>query len=265
MRRFHRSSGVLGLAALLGVAGLTGCASGPDPMEVKVDDMDQRLGRIERVVNNQSLVSLSQRIDALEAQLRSLRGDSEVMQNGNDTLRKQQRDLYADLDKRIAALETALKNGTAGQPGGAPGAGGGADSNQVSGGAAGSPAQTDQAAYAAAFDRLKASDYPGAIRQFQDFLRNYPNSTLADNAEYWLGKSYYVNHDYDNATMALKAVGERWPQSRKVPDAMLDLGLMQVEQKRLADARATLGQLVQRYPGTDAAKIASDRLQKLPP
>ena len=256
MSAVRHSRRLFALAALLGVAGLAGCASGPDPMEVKVNDMDQRLGRVERVVNNQSLVALSQRIDALEAQLRGLRGDAEVLQNGDDTLRKQQRDLYADLDKRLTALESAVKNGAAaGAPGPGPNAGE----------AGGAPAVSDQAAYAAAFERLKASDYPGAIRQFQDFLKNYPNSALADNAEYWLGKSYYVNHDYDNATMALKAVGERWPQSRKVPDAMLDLGLMQVEQKHLADGRATLGQLVQRYPGSDAAKIASERLQKLPP
>jgi tol-pal system protein YbgF len=260
MNRFHRGSGMLGLAALLGVAGLTGCASGPDPMEVKVDDMDQRLGRVERVVNNQSLVALSQRIDALEAQQRSLRGDAEVLQNGDEALRKQQRDLYADLDKRVAALETELKNGAAA---GGGSAGAGAGSGPVAGG--GASALSDQAAYNGAFDRLKAGDYPAAIRQFQDFLKAYPSSSLADNAEYWLGKSYYVTHDYDDATAALKAVGERWPQSRKVPDAMLDLGLMQVEQKRLADARATLGQLVQRFPGTEAAKIANDRLQKLPP
>jgi tol-pal system protein YbgF len=259
MGEFRHKAATLGLLTLVGTAGLAGCASGPDPMEVKLNDMDQRLGRVERVVNNQSLVSLSQRIDALEAQLRSVRGDAEVLQNGDETLRKQQRDLYADLDKRIAALETAVKNGAAGQAGGVPG------TDSSPGGVAGAPGQSDQAAYASAFDRLKASDYPGAIRQFQDFLKNYPNSSLADNAEYWLGKSYYVNHDYDNATAALKAVGERWPQSRKVPDAMLDLGLMQIEQKRSADARATLGQLVQRYPGTEAAKIASDRLQKLPP
>jgi tol-pal system protein YbgF len=258
---------MLGLAALLGVAGLTGCASGPDPMEVKVNDMDERLGRVERVVNNQSLVALSQRIDALEAQQRSLRGEAEVLQNGDEALRKQQRDLYADLDKRMAALETELKNG-AGAGGGLPGAAAAAGAAAGAGPgpvAGGGPALSDQAAYNSAFDRLKGGDYPAAIHQFQDFLRNYPSSSLADNAEYWLGKSYYVTHDYDDATAALKAVGERWPQSRKVPDAMLDLGLMQIEQKRPADARATLGQLVQRYPGTDAAKIANDRLQKLPP
>jgi tol-pal system protein YbgF len=250
-----------GLAVSLGgIATLAGCAttSEPDPMTVKLNDMDERLGHVERVVNNQSLVALSQRIDALEAQLRGLRGDVEELQNSSESVRKQQRDLYGDLDKRVAALEAALK-------GGAGVGAGGANTAAGSGGLGAAAAVSDQAAYAAAFDRLKTGDYPGTIRQFQDFLKNYPNSSLADNAEYWLGKSYYVTHDYDSAAAAFRAVGEKWPQSRKLPDAMLDLGLMQIEQKHLADGRATLSQLVQRFPGTDAARIASDRLQKLPP
>ena len=105
---------VAALAALL-----TACASTPepDPMQVRLDDVDQRLGRVERVVNNQSLLDLSQRIDALETQLRTLRGQVEELQNGDQTLSKQQRDLYGDLNQRVAALESALKAlGASGAP-----------------------------------------------------------------------------------------------------------------------------------------------------
>ena len=85
--------------------------------------MDTRLGNVERVVSNQSLVDLSRRLDALEAQQRELRGNLEVLQNSNETARKSERDLYADLDKRIAALEAGAR-GTAGTavPGAATGA-----------------------------------------------------------------------------------------------------------------------------------------------
>jgi len=55
-----------------------------------------------------------------------------------------------------------------------------------------------------------------------------------------------------------------WPGSRKVPDAMLKLGYTQLEQKKVAAGRATLEQLVERFPDSDAAKLAADRLGKLP-
>jgi len=154
-------------ALILGVIALNGCASTPDepdPAQVKLNDIDERLGRVERVVNNQSLVALSQRLDALESQLRDLRGNVEELQNNGETLRKQQRDLYADLDRRISALEAALKNGTIAGPAGGTGL-------AAAPGAAAGAASADQAAYNHAFEALKAADYSAAIAQFRDFLR----------------------------------------------------------------------------------------------
>jgi tol-pal system protein YbgF len=234
---------------------LTGCESTPaqpDPMAVKLNDVDERLGRIEHV--NQGLIQLSQRLDAIEAQMRQLRGELEELQNSNDLLRKQQRDLYADLDRRLTALQAGAKSGAGGS---SDGSGGGSGAGSDSGG--------DQAAYARAFDALKSTDYASAITRFRDFLRTYGQSQLAGNAQYWLGEAYYVTHDYDNAAASFRAVGEQYPQSPKVPDAQLKLGLTQIDQKKLTDARTTLKQVVQRFPGTDAARLAASRLQNLPP
>lgn len=272
------------LLVLLGTA-LAGCETAPvqpDPTQVRINDIDTRLGRVEGVINNRSLVSLSQRLDTLEAQVRQLRGSVEELQNGSDGLRKQQRDLYADLDKRVGALEAALKAGGVAGGGaagaGAGAAGGGADdagagtagagaaaTGAVAGaGAGGGVAATDQAAYAQAFNTLKAGDYSGAIRQFGDFMTTYPGSSLLANAQYWLGQAYYVSRDYDNAAKAFRAVGERWPDSRKAPDALLSLGLTQSAQQHNDAARTTLAQVVQRFPDSDAAKLATAQLQKLP-
>lgn len=258
---------------------LAGCATNPaeDPLQIKLNDFDSRLGRVERVVSNQSLVDMSRRLDTLEAQLRELRGTTEVLQNGSEALRKQQRDLYADLEKRIAKLEAAMQGG--GAASGAPASAGttAEAGGAVAGAATAAPATThgaegaepttpvdDQAAYARAFDQLKSGEYRAAVTQFQSFMKTYPQSSLLDNAQYWIGEAYYVTRDYDLAAKAFRAVGERWPSSRKAPDALLKLGYTQYEQKRLADARATLSDVVQRYPGTDAARLAAERLQKLP-
>ena len=248
----------LSLALLWSAVALAGCetTSEPDPTQVKLTDVDERLGRVERVVSNQSLLTLSQRIDVLEAQMREMRGTIDELQNSNETLRKQQRDLYADLDRRLKAMGSGAGGSEKLPPAGPAAAAGGA----------GQPAGADdQAAYNHAFDALKASDFNGAITQFRDFLRQYPKSALADNAQYWLGEGYYVTRDYDNAIAAFRAVGEQYPQSRKAPDALLKTGYAQFELRHMADARASLSQVVQRYPGTDAAKLAAERLTKIPP
>ena len=78
--------------------------------------------------------------------------------------------------------------------------------------------------YAQAFDALKAGSYSIAITGFKDFLSTYPTSSLAENAQYWLGESYYVTHDYGSAAGAFRTVLKKYPDSRKAPDAMLKLG-----------------------------------------
>src|SRR5579863_5065098 len=136
----------LSLALVWCAVALAGCETErePDPTQVKLTDVDERLGRVERVVSNQSLLTLSQRIDVLEAQMREMRGTIDELQNSNETLRKQQRDLYADLDRRLKGLG----NGPGvSQPTAAAGAGA-AGTVQIVG-------AEDQAAYNRAFDALK--------------------------------------------------------------------------------------------------------------
>src|SRR5476649_785763 len=152
----------VGLTLLWSAVALAGCETDrePDPTQVKLTDVDERLGRVERVVSNQSLLTLSQRIDVLEAQMREMRGTIDEMQNSNETLRKQQHDLYADLDRRLKALGAGAGGGVSLPPAGAGAAAGG--TGQVAG-------ADDQAAYNRAFDALKASDYTSAITQFREF------------------------------------------------------------------------------------------------
>jgi tol-pal system protein YbgF len=122
----------------------------------------------------------------------------------------------------------------------------------------------EQTAYARAFDMLKGGDYAQAQAAFRDFLRDHPDGSLADNAQYWIGEAYYVTRDYDHASEAFERVGEHWPDSRKAPDALLKLGYTQFEQKRYAAARGTLQRVVDRYAGTEAARLAAERLAKFP-
>jgi len=235
---------------------MLGCAVSPeeDPVYIRMNDLDARVQRIERVVTNQSLIEMAQRIDALQAELRAMRGEVEVLQNQSEGGKNQTRSLYGDLEKRIAALETlgGVSSG-AGSAGVLPPAAAGA----APGGGA------EQGSYDAAFNALKGSDYPRAIAGFKNFVNTYPASPLASNAQYWLGEAYYVNREYPNAITAFQKVISEWPDSRKAPDALVKVGFTQAALGKNSEARDTLENVQKRYPGTEAATLATDRLKRM--
>lgn len=242
--------------ALILLATLGGCASNrdeEDAMQSKLNELDARVARIERVVSNQSLVELAQNLDAAQADVRKLRGRVDELENSQEALRKQQHDMYGDLDKRLG--------GNQGASGSAAGAGGGAAGSAAAGPAAGS--SVEQAVYSQAFDALKAGSYSVAVTGFKDFLSTYPQSPLAENAQYWLGEAYYVTRDYNGASDAFHTVLQKWPDSRKAPDALLKLGFTQYELKKYGDSRKTLEQVTQKYPDSDAARLATERLKRM--
>jgi tol-pal system protein YbgF len=257
----QRMTRLLALAAA-GVAIVSGCATTPeeDPvLQGKLSDLDARLARLERA--NQTQVEMAQHQEAAQAELRELRGLIEQTQHDNAALRKQQHDLYTDLDARVKAQAAGggASGGAAGTAGAASGVSPAAD---APGGTP--PSSTEQAVYSQSFDALKAGSYSIAITGFKDFLKNYPQSPLAENAQYWLGEAYYVNHDYESAGDAFRTVLKKWPDARKAPDALLKLGYTQFEQRQYAAARSTLTSVTQKYPGTDSAKLAADKLRHIP-
>jgi tol-pal system protein YbgF len=125
------------------------------------------------------------------------------------------------------------------------------------------PSGNDRANYQAAFDLLKEGKYTEAANGFRQFLTSFPQSALADNAQYWLGEANYVMKDYRQALQAFRTVIEQYPDSRKLPDALLKMGYCHYELKNFADARTALNQVVQQFPETTAARLASQRLARI--
>ena len=246
----------------LAVLAMAGCASTPpaeDPVQVKLNDLDTRLARIERVVSNQSLLQLSNELDALRADVRAMHNDIDELGHNLEISRKQQRDLYADLDQRLKSLEA--RNAPAGSDAPAPSA-----PRAAASGAASNlpvPDGSDKANYQAAFALLKESQYERAIAAFQEFLQSFPDSALADNAQYWLGEAYYVNKSFPEALSAFQRVVDKYPQSRKLPDALLKIGYCDYELKQWQAAKDALSQVASSYPDAPAGHLAQQRLEKM--
>ena len=260
-------------AACLAFLTVAGCATPAedDPVQIKLNDVDTRLARIEKIVANNSLLELSNQMGELRADLRGVHNDIDQLNHALDTGRKQQHDLYADLDLRLKALEArsgvVVGGGASAAAAGAGAAGlaaaAGAAGGAVAGGGQTAAAGSDTAAYQAAFGLLKDSQFDQAIAAFQQFLVTYPDSSLADNAQYWLGEAYYVNKSFPEALAAFQHVATKYPQSRKVPDALLKVGYCYYELKQWQEAHDTLAQVVASYPDTPAGKLAQARLDKM--
>ena len=252
----------------LAVLALAGCASTPpaeDPVQVKLNDLDARLARIERVVSNQSLLQLANEVEALRSDVRTMRNDIDQLGHNLETSRKQQRDLYADLDQRLKSLgpRNAPSAGDAPAAGDVPAAG---TPRAATSGAASNlpvPDGSDKANYQAAFALLKDSQYDRAIAAFQEFLVSFPDSALADNAQYWLGEAYYVNKSFPEALSAFQRVVDKYPQSRKLPDALLKIGYCDYELKQWQAAKDALSQVASSFPDAPAGHLAQQRLEKM--
>jgi tol-pal system protein YbgF len=230
------------------------------------DSLNTRLDKLEAAAQqNQQLLGLLQEVEALKSEVAKLRGQAEVQVHQMDTLAKRQNDLYVDLDQRITDLDKSGKPGVITEAGQQA-----ATSATPTPDAASATATTPQLdplvesrAYESALSLFRDSNYAGAIANFRGFLKAYPDSELAPNAQYWIGYSYYALKDYKSALAQQQKLVAVYPTSTKVPDSLLNIAMNQIALNKLADARKTLEDLVAKHPGTNAASLAARRLSAL--
>lgn len=111
---------------------------------------------------------------------------------------------------------------------------------------------TPTAAYETAFTMLRNQDYAGAQTAFDDFIKKYPTNSLVPNAMYWLGETYYVRNQFDQATKIFAETYQKYPKGSKAPDNLLKLGMSLAGQGKIKDACVALAQLKKQYPAGSA-------------
>jgi tol-pal system protein YbgF len=226
-------------------------------------DLDERVATLERQLKSGALVDLANSVEGLKSDVARIRGQIEVLTYELDQSQKRQRDLYVDLDARLRKLEGAPGPGTpdAAAAGAAPASdatAAGSAANPAGGSAASTAAE--QKSYDTALDQFKRGDYPGAIAGFAAFVKAYPKSALAPSAQYWIGNAHFARKDYKAAIAAQRQLLQAWPDSAKIPDALLNIATAQSELGDNAAARRTLEELIGKFPKSDAAAKAKQRL-----
>ncbi len=232
-----------------------------------------------------AMANLVIQVQELQDEVRNLRGQLEEQSRELENLKRRQRDQYLDLDQRLSDMRNAqpvsgLVSGTQSAPR-SPTVSPTEDvpevrapmesQSQVTGigvpavqsQAAPVSAADEKAAYDQAFQALKELRYADAAEDFQAFLDVYPSSDYADNAQYWLGESYYVTRNYDIALTAFQTLLDQFPESPKSPDALLKIGYTHYELEQWDSARAALTQVQERYPDTTLSRLAENRLRAM--
>ncbi len=105
--------------------------------------------------------------------------------------------------------------------------------------------------------------YEETIAGFKNFLEKYPESELADNAQYWVGESYMALKQYEQAILAFQRVIKKYPKGNKVPNAILRQALAFYEIKDKTSSKLLLKKLIKQFPKSSEAKIAKGKLKAM--
>ena len=179
----------------------------------------------------------------------------------------------ADLNKRIAALEKDTKKikeylrlevpPGAAQQGPIKGSTEAAKPAQQTAVPKEKPVSPEKLLYDITHATYREGRYEEAIEGFKDFLKKYPGSDLADNAQFWIGECYMTLKQFEKAILSYQEVIKKYPNGNKVPNAMIRQALAFYEIKDKTSSRLLLKKVIKKYPNSNEAKIAKAKLKTM--
>ena len=117
--------------------------------------------------------------------------------------------------------------------------------------------------YGKGFELFRSGQFQAARDEFSNYLKRYPKTDLADNAQFWLGECYYAEKNYREAIAAYDKTIKEYPKSDKVKSALLKQGMAFLELGDKTAGRILLKKVVKGYPGSNQAKIAQSKLARI--
>ncbi|MCU0584590.1 MAG: tol-pal system protein YbgF [Desulfobacterales bacterium] len=271
----------VGIAAVM-IAGIgpIGCATRRDVTtidtrisEIELRDAEERRRREEfarsRESTEQALrqqaASTRAQIDEVREEVRALGGRIEEIQHGlrqqgpaadnGDRLKEklarlEEQNTY--IAQRLQRIEQHLKI----EPPAAPG-------SRIKPEASPAKAASEAELYAKARQAFEKGDMVAARKGFDEFLMTYPGSENADNAQFWVGETFFQEKQYEKAILEYQKVIEKYPRGNKVPSALLKQGLAFLGLKDRVNSRLIFEEVVRKFPNTSEAKTASEKLKEL--
>lgn len=202
-------------------------------MQVKLQDLSSQIDELQAKLEdtNYRLAQLSQQIATTNQELKSFRGPAPAGPAGT--------------------IPEGTQQPPPTPPPGNPGGGGGG------------PSADPQALYNGAYNDYLKGNYDLALREFQEYLDNFPATDLADNATYWIGECYYRQRRFRQAVDQFDTVLERFPRSDKVAAATLKKGYAHLELGERSQGVVQLRHVIRTYPTSDEANLARQRLREI--
>ena len=215
-------------------------------LEDHVVKLEGQAVRLEDATKQQTRTMLDflGQIEALNGEIRKMRGQNEELVHGLQSAEKREKDFYVDLDTRLRRFEPSE-----------------AEPQDASG----APASSDDPvaenrAIETAYGLLKGGSYANAGTALQEFIKKYPASVHLPNAYYWLGNAQFALQDYKNALLGYQYLLKEYPGMPKAADALFNIAGCQQELKLGAASQKTLKQLIAKYPDSEAAAKAKKLL-----
>ena len=117
--------------------------------------------------------------------------------------------------------------------------------------------------YREAFETYQRGDMDGARKKFEAFLKQYPNTDLSDNAQFWIGETYYAKKDFERAILEYEKAIVKYPEGDKVPAAILKQAFSFLELGDKTNGKSLLRRVMERYPHSEQAETAKKRLETI--
>ncbi|WP_024560338.1 cell division protein CpoB [Franconibacter pulveris 601] len=254
---------LLGLSLLVGIAAPWAAFAQAPISSVGSGSVEDRVTQLERISNahSQLLTQLQQQLSDNQSDIDSLRGQIQENQYQLNQIVERQKQILLQIDS-LSSGGAATQGAGGTQNSEAPAA----PDSSASGPAAAAPVQSGDAntdynaAIALVQDKSRQDE---AIVAFQNFIKQYPDSTYQPNANYWLGQLNYNKGKKDDAAFYFASVVKNYPKSPKAADAMFKVGVIMQDKGDTAKAKAVYQQVIAKYPGTDGAKQAQKRLNAM--
>jgi tol-pal system protein YbgF len=240
-------------------------------MQVQVAALQGQVIDLQRLAeeNNKELRRLNEALAEQGASARKVLQDRRIQDEAISAALKDILERMTDLNDR---LDTAARAAAApppvaaalgpGGPASPPGAGlaGGVPPATGAPAAPTGPPPAPRELYSQAYADYARGNFDLAIQEYMEYLRNYPDTDLSDNAQYWIGECYYSKQKYVEGIEAWNELFRQYPASDKLPDARFKKGMALERLGRRSQALIEYRYVVERYPNSEAGRKAREKL-----